>query len=90
MDNNNQEKIKCDSCGKCQELQKFKLKKKSKRFCSQECLKMLDNNSKTGQTDKKNGKIWVSIINFINISKDNVLNYKVLKTLMLRIMIQII
>lgn len=59
LDNNNQEKIKCDSCGKCQELQKFKLKKKSKRFCSQECLKMLDNNSKTGQTDKKNGKNWV-------------------------------
>lgn len=85
MDNNNQEKIKCDSCGKCQELQKFKLKKKSKRFCSQECLKMLDNNSKTGQTDKKNGKNWVSIRNLINIYNDCVLNYKLLKTQMLSV-----
>lgn len=64
-DSNNQDKIKCDSCGKCQEQQKFKLKKKSKRFCSQECLKMLDNISKIGQTDKKNGKNWVRITHFI-------------------------
>lgn len=59
---NNQEKIKCDYCGKCQELQKFKIKKKSKRFCSQECSKMFENNSKNGQTDKKIGKNWVCII----------------------------
>jgi hypothetical protein len=59
---NIQEKIKCDFCGKCQELQKFKIKKKSKRFCSQECSKMFENNSKNGQTDKKNGKNWVCIL----------------------------
>lgn len=60
LDVSNQEKIKCDYCGKCQELQKFKIKKKSKRFCSQECSKMFENNVKTGQLDKKNGKNWVS------------------------------
>lgn len=58
------EKIKCDYCGKCQELQKFKIKKKSKRFCSQECSKMFENNSKNGQTDKKNGKNWVRVLKF--------------------------
>lgn len=63
MDSNGQDKIKCDSCGKGQEQQKFKFKKKSKRFCSQECLKMFENNSKTIQNDKKNGKNWVSISN---------------------------
>lgn len=63
-DINNQDKIKCDFCRKCQELQKFKIKKKSKRFCTQECLKMFENNSKGGQIDKngKNGKNWVCIV----------------------------
>lgn len=60
-DHNNLEKSKCDFCGKYQELQKFKIKKKSKRFCSQECSKMFENNSKTGQIDKKNGKNWVCV-----------------------------
>lgn len=64
-DVNSQEKIKCDFCGKCQELQKFKIKKKSKRFCSQECSKMFENNLKTGQIDKKNVKNWVCIAKYI-------------------------
>ncbi|XP_050424533.1 polyhomeotic-like protein 2 isoform X2 [Adelges cooleyi] len=57
-DINSQENIKCDYCGKHEELQKFKIKKKSKRFCSQECSKMFENNLKNGQVDKKNGKNW--------------------------------
>lgn len=51
--------MKCDFCGKCQELQKLKIKKKTKRFCTQECSKMFENSSKIGQNDKKNGKNWV-------------------------------
>lgn len=64
MDINSSEKSKCDFCSKYQELQKFKFKKKSKRFCTQECLKLFENTLKTnGEMDKKNGKNWVCFVN---------------------------